>query len=276
MDNNPIALNDPTGAIAEGVDAGCIEGSGMPGMSDLSGGNPISSAVGMVNGSIEGNERLGKNGMDGEISSPYFDKNGVFLGVDEKGFEGEIFITSKNSFEKNSKNGIANSKTIQADKETKSVKNISVDLEAQSKIYTFVLKQSKEFDLNKLFNGEISIFNNSWDPNRKPGGFNSPHRTGRMSTVVKDGIINITVNKSEFNTLFSVELIINNIGVHEFTGHGIKLWGDKSSKHYKTYQLQKNHWTFNKLPLIDQTEILDRIKEFMKTENPTLFKKTYK
>lgn len=41
--------------------------------------------------------------MNGMNYSPYFDKQGNFLGVDEEGYKGEIMITSTENFEKNKK-----------------------------------------------------------------------------------------------------------------------------------------------------------------------------
>ena len=43
---------------------------------------------------------------------PYYTEDGQFLGVDENGFTGNIYITDEEVFEKYSKNGIANSKDI--------------------------------------------------------------------------------------------------------------------------------------------------------------------
>ena len=48
----------------------------------------------------------------GMNASPYYDEQGNFLGVDEKGFAGEIYITNKETFDANSTDGVANSETI--------------------------------------------------------------------------------------------------------------------------------------------------------------------
>lgn len=90
---------------------------------------------------------------DGRFVSPYFDVKGNFLGVDEKDYRGEIFITDRSTFESNSKNGIANSKEIQKSENTFSLKDVkasNISLEAQSNIYTHALNQMDDIDFSNL------------------------------------------------------------------------------------------------------------------------------
>lgn len=78
---------------------------------------------------------------NGAFTSPYYTANGQFLGVDENGFTGNIYITDEEIFKKYSKNGIVNSKDIQGDKKTSLMKDNILTSAAESHIYTDVLKR---------------------------------------------------------------------------------------------------------------------------------------
>ena len=62
----------------------------------------------------------------GELASPYYDIDGNFLGVDENGFSGNIYIIDSKTVDKYSKDNIINSKAIQVDKNTTFVKFVSL------------------------------------------------------------------------------------------------------------------------------------------------------
>ncbi len=220
---------------------------------------------------------------DGRFVSPYFDKNGQFLGIDENGYEGDIYILDKKTFSSNSKDGIAYSKGIQNSENTfslKSAKASNISLEAQSKIFTHALKQMKDIDFSKLYNGEISIYSKQ-SPNGKHGGYNNPDRYNRFGfSKTEDGSYKITAVKgSQRGDLSTVEGIQNMLGVHEYYGHGIKGYtGGKNLKgnHWKAYDDQIKHSTFDNLSKGLQKNILEERKGHMRYENPLLYQKTYK
>ena len=197
--------------------------------------------------------------------SPYYDSDGNFLGNDEKGFRGKIFITTKEAFEANSKDGIASSETLQADKNTRSCKDVVLSNEAEAKIYTDVLKQ-KGFETKKLFNGSVSIWNGK-TLNRVPQGYNEPNIVRRFNWLAGKLSVNRGSNQSD---LYTVESIVSYLGVHELNGHGIKLYNGTDS-HYKAYLDQYKHVTFNTLSLEQQNEIIERIFHYILIYNPELY-----
>lgn len=209
----------------------------------------------------------------GALISPYYTEDGTFLGVDEKGFTGEIYITDKATFDKNSNNGVADSKLIQNDKNTSSLKERSISLETQSNIYTDVLKKStdpKLANMSKLYNGEVSIVENVYYTiNGKVygKGYNDPegHRSQpKYSTQIIGEEIKVTVQRgANSSDLYTVESIINSLGIHEYYGHGIEKWNNIKT-HWKCYNAQLNHPTFNKLPKDQQYEIRKNYTEYYK------------
>jgi len=132
------------------------------------------------------------------------------------------------------------------------------DFEAMSNIQTHVLAE-KGFDISKLHNGKISI-SSGFSRGGITQGFNDPiPNTGRHRTkIMKDGKINVTTRS--FSELGSVEMIVNYLGVHEFTGHGVEQWNN-GYDHYKAYELQKKHKSFHGLESYYQEEIKSRFHD---------------
>lgn len=77
----------------------------------------------------------------GTFTSPYYTEDGTFLGVDEKGFTGAIYITNKATFDKYSNKGVADSKKIQGDKNTVPLKTSVIELASQAHIYTRCIEE---------------------------------------------------------------------------------------------------------------------------------------
>lgn len=66
----------------------------------------------------------------------------------------------------------------------------------------------------------------------------------------------MTVQKGSIaSDLYSVESVWNYLGVHEYWGHGVKNWSQKST-HYKCYEAQIKHPTFKKLDDNQKTDIM--------------------
>ncbi len=209
--------------------------------------------------------------LNGLSASPYYSQDGTFLGVDEYGFTGDIFITTKEVFDKNSKNGTANSKDIQGDKTTEKIKNVDLTPEAESSIFTDVLKRSPDpnLDMSKLYNGKVSVSERSvMRGNSIIGkGYNNPSpmiNSPRFNAATMDnGEIRVTVGRDSNSTdLYTVESIWNLLGVHEYWGHGVKKWGNATKTHWKCYDAQMKHPTFSKLPKEQQNIIKSIYREY--------------
>jgi len=205
----------------------------------------------------------------GQLFSPYYDHDGKFLGLDEKGWSGNIYITTEDAFKASATGGVANSAIIQKNSATKLISQFGgLSDEALAMIYTSILSETGYADLSKLHNGSISVFNGR-------GGYNDPiSNVGRAEANRAGGRINVTVNsnvKSEFNTVESVQSFL---GVHEYKGHGIKGYDGNfrpGNKHYMSYMLQFQDKSFNALSDFHKQQIVERTFHHMFYENRSLY-----
>lgn len=210
----------------------------------------------------------------GMLASPYYTRDGDFLGVDEQGFTGVIYITDEETFEKHSdSDGVADSEDIQKDENTVSIKDSYLEASVQSRIYTNVLNKAADplFDMTRLYKGKISIIEKVVLRNGKIVGlgFNDPYghtRKPKYSSTKVGEEIRITVEFGYQNSdLYTVESIQNYLGVHEYYGHGVMNWSQENT-HWKCYEAQKNHPTYKKLPKYQQNEINNRYFMFRKKQ----------
>jgi hypothetical protein len=204
----------------------------------------------------------------GQMFSPYFDKTGNFLGLDENGWAGDIYITTEAAFKKHEiADQLVNSWDILADPATKSY-NINNNLikqhytlspEAESKIATRIL-QEKGGDISKLYNGKISIYDGT-SKNGVFSGFNDPIDAGRLRFIkTADGQYKVTARSGELKSLGTVEAVVNYLFIHEYRGHGTRGYnGNRYDGEAKAYRDQFNHPTFKMLNLNQQTEIKNRM-----------------
>jgi len=126
---------------------------------------------------------------------------------------------------------------------------------AASNVFTDILSKMEGIDMDKIYNGKVSIYNGySQKGGSIPAGANDPERSsGVANTAVKgittfrgnaaDGTIKVTVNFTDQrnSNLSTVSNVQNVLGVHEFQGHGVKRFHIGGGPHYKAYELQMNH-----------------------------------
>jgi|TARA_B110000285_G_C15108131_1_gene609277 hypothetical protein len=197
------------------------------------------------------------NDPDGR--SPVYTADGKYLGMDDNGFTGDIIIMEERTFN----NLISKYDELCSDIALKNGnvldKNTQLAGKAWSKIFTHVSRNTKAtlvkrgtdyspndiIEMDKLFNGKISVY----DPNNTKNNYNTPARGewGPNTVRMKDGKIKVTAvihNGKLTEPLTTVENIQNTFNVHEYGGHGIEKWGDKTNNHYKVYEMQMNHPTF--------------------------------
>lgn len=196
--------------------------------------------------------------IDVNGKSPYYNRQGKLVRVDDAGFTGDIYIIEDNG-------------DVKPIKQT-----FSLSLEAQSLLYTDVLNHMSDIDFSNLHNGKVSI-----NTNRSRGRritYNDPAEETQRYGTHKNSQGEIVVSSMENkyrNEMYNVEGIQNYLGVHEYKGHGLNGYSDKNKTHWKAYDDQLKHPTFDKMPLDLQKEVRDRRKEYMKEENPSLYKKIY-
>lgn len=179
--------------------------------------------------------------VDPDGRSPYYTKGGSYLGDDALGFTGNIYIATLDVYDKIVKKNIyKHDDIIKAGAEF--IKNVPLSHEAESRIYTHVLSQMKEVDVEKLHNGKISI-NTNYRQNGKPFGYNDPSPYIRYEEVTTDeDKYKITAFEGSYHLeLYNVETIQNYLGVHEYTGHGVNEYS--GDKHYGSI----DGWTYHNI-----------------------------
>ena len=170
----------------------------------------------------------------GESSSPYYDEFGNYLGVDEKGFSGQIMTTSQKSWKEADadKNNVVNSKTIGEKADT------------------------KKFDINSKLtdDAKVNVISNVLSNTELPNG-STLKRSDFVLTLNPDPDgdwgeyfpmkYDFKTNTHHLNLSLGCEWTVENVrligGIHEIYGHGIMRWGDRfggGGTHYKTYQAQ--------------------------------------
>ena len=197
--------------------------------------------------------------MDVDGKSPYYNRQGELVKVDEGGFTGDIYISETNG-------------NMTPLKEAS-----GLTLEAQSNILTDAMLNMEGVDFSDLHNGKVSITTNRAINGKRvtyndPAEFTSRHSTSRN----ENGEIIITTKENSYKSdLYNVEAIQSYLGVHEYVGHGQKGYSDDKKTHWKAYDDQLKHPTYSKMPKDLQQEVLSRHKEYLQKENPALYKKLY-
>jgi hypothetical protein len=154
------------------------------------------------------------------------------------------------------------------------IENTTLSAEAYSNIFTDVLSKSGDVNINKLYNDKISVYVSTDGANIKDK-FNNPALIGADAATLRlnDGkirvsaIIRATGDDADNRYLYStVSNVQNLLGAHEYTGHGIKGWKDSDYTHYKAYDFQMNHKSWNKTTGAFKNEIRKsaKIYEYMR------------
>ncbi|MCB9303143.1 MAG: hypothetical protein H6566_21115 [Lewinellaceae bacterium] len=137
--------------------------------------------------------------------------------------------------------------------------------EAYSKILTDVLDEMPDVEVSELYNGEVSVL----DRNRN-ASYNDPENVlGLAETTVTSKGIKVTANlysgegDSDLNMVTNIQ---NNLGAHEFIGHGKLGFGDKTRTHHKVYEFQMRHPTWDKTTKKYQRQMMDYYLDYRKRE----------
>jgi hypothetical protein len=124
-----------------------------------------------------------------------------------------------------------------------------------SKIYTYILK-NHDFDLSKLYNKKLSAFGT----NRE--NYNDPETIYYANTVhINENTFKLSLDIGQ--TLYDfchVGNIVNAIGAHEYTGHGINKWSghnEEEKTHYKAFEYQMdNHESWNYTTMLFKSHVI--------------------
>lgn len=75
--------------------------------------------------------------------------------------------------------------------------------------------------------------------------------------------------------LTTVENIENAMGVHEYMGHGIERFRTNNGTHYKAYELQLEHRSWEKTTPYFRSQMTIRYGGYIKRENHRLYRKEH-
>lgn len=156
-------------------------------------------------------------------------------------------------------------------------KNVSLAPKTYSKIYSNILKRSG-YDVSKLANREISVVKLDYNPKGDgpeyslAGTYNHERsipwsdapiaETSRTKNKIQLTVYIHPEGDSERRGYLATESnVINVLGVHEFTGHGILKKG--SSRHWEILRMQRAHPSWRTV-----TPTLKELYRYLETHNP--------
>ena len=192
--------------------------------------------------------------IDPNGKDSYYNEAGEFLFKNKRKTD-IIYVVSGYSFIKKLKDGTK----VFSLKNRRTLEKSDLSAKAYSKIFTNVLKR-KGFDTRKLYNGQVSVnklydkYDNdsrrietyaedynvsgnflSYDPRRERGV--APAVTKKIGGKIEVCVNVYPVGYEEKNYVSTESNIVNLLGIHEFTWHGVK--GVGSSQHYRILKAQR-------------------------------------
>jgi hypothetical protein len=184
---------------------------------------------------------LDANGMN---YNPIYDFNGNYLGSDELGFTGEIMFMTQENFEFAGGEGMSHDNALYYGDLFSEVPEGFLSLESYANVWNHITSAVPGVDLTTLPSESVSIFDGTYYQLNdnfgtiKYGGFNEPsNATGSLASVPYDED-KITINFSNKRYLRTVENVQNALGDHEFMGHIIMDYNDKTNTHHLVYEFQ--------------------------------------
>ena len=210
-----------------------------------------------------GNNPLNMIDPDGRAASPYYDSDGFFLGTDEEGFRGTVRIVT-------GRTAASKSKERLSPQNSKPLEKVSLSAKSYSRIYTDILKQLG-YDVSLLDGGEVAVKNGD-------DTYNDPFSSVEYAvTTYIVGNKNFRISVDQMNDgvqrdLNTVEHIENVLGVHEYTGHGIRRFSEKKKTHYMAYELQFKHASWKHCTPLFRGGMLSRYYGIVKKENPERYR----
>ena len=211
-----------------------------------------------------GNNPVSGIDPDGGKTSPYYDKEGNFLGVDENGFAGDIRIVDRATWDmiyaaygefSGPVGATLHSQYISH--HSVGINDAGISLGAAANVFTHILDRMPEVDISQLHNGMVSTFS-TYNYRSSQGLFNNAiPRTSEANTGINGihfnssdpGNIKLSVNwvYNKNSLLGTVENVYNMLGVHEYMGHGIRRFAIEPGKpHLGAYDMQMDHWSWPK------------------------------
>jgi uncharacterized protein RhaS with RHS repeats len=204
-----------------------------------------------------GNNPLQLIDSDGRNASPIYTSEGDFLGVDSEGFEGDIIIMDEADYKGFTFNGektLDHNFVMELAEEgvfANYISSANLGLSSMAKVFNHVLSQLPEMDMSLLLKSIISLYDRMGGIKYNDGAaisneFSTSYINGVGNYPVKltIGMTNRRLNQGYKTT---VENLQNAVGIHEFLGHAIMLYGKGNGPHYKAYELQFAHPTWKKV-----------------------------
>jgi len=189
--------------------------------------------------SFMGNNPIINTDPTGMVYSPYYDENGDFLGVDEKGFAGQVMVTSADAY-KNA-DGSVNSKSVGESSDTKSFDDAGLTKGAQGRVLTDIV--------NKSLN----------DGNNIKGDIKISVTDGKYNFTARDATPNnLDIKAGNWQKYYetTVENVRNTVNQHEIRGHVLGGISGSDYDHYKAYKMQVDHLSFATTTKKHQSEVM--------------------
>ena len=227
------------------------------------------------------------SGIDptGGVTSPYYDKEGNFLGVDENGFSGDIRIVDRATWDmiyasygefSSPEGAILNSQYI--GQHSVGINEAGIGLGAAANVFTHILNRMPEVDISQLHNGMVSTFG-TYNYRNSSGLFNNAIPSSSEANTGINGVhfnssdpgnIKLSVNwmYNRNSQLGTVENVYNMLGVHEYVGHGIQRFAIEPGRpHSGAYRLQMNHWSWPKTTPGFRSDMQGNMNDYIRSGN---------
>lgn len=246
--------------------------------------------TGVLDSSVLATDVLENITLDQVFPSLIYSEEGVFLGeVAQNEKQGEIFIMNEDvydGFTKKNTKAISYQKVVELAGYGKDVATgrvicgkyldvVGGKAKVVSKILTHIM-QKWGFDTSKLVGGEISVL--ALPISAKDYKHNDPNPGVNFANTVHEGkYFRVSANiKTMADYLPFVANIVSALGVHEFTGHGVNKWGDKTLTHYKAYELQFKHFSWKNTTDYYKAYMVYNYLDYLKSEKGnTYFKEKF-
>ena len=207
--------------------------------------------------------RIDPDGMD-----DYYAMDGTFLFKDDKETD-NIIIRQQNRFNQ-SMNQLYASIGIDSNLPEfidTPITGLTLSVESYSNIFTDILSKMDGVNIGDISNEKVSV---RVVAGIKDDEYNNPdYSIGQDASIAKtkDGKISLSAiifpkeNKEMSSTVSNVQ---NMLGDHEYTGHGIKGWGNETRTHYKVYEYQMSTPSWNKTTPNYQRKMRERYNYYKK------------
>jgi len=224
---------------------------------------------------------LGVTKSVGAITSPIFDMTGNFLGTDDQGFRGEILFMNRSLYQIISgfgtstishKTALTFGTTVEGMPFTQqsaiAIGNAFTNIDSKVNILGFKMSDLSNNAISTY--GAIGFYDKDHNYQVKAIGYNNNGEGLSWTDLSEAPAFTSKANKTitynlnnEFRPMINTVENVQNLFVHEASGHFVHGYDANKGLHYKAYQLQISHPTFKATTPYFQQQILEAYKNIM-------------